>query len=191
MEIVDAQVHIWPPESPERPWIETAHLFTHGAEFSTDALLAQMDEAGVDAAVLVPPAFEGDRNDYCLDAARAHLEEALAGAADLCDPEIVLGIHSSLAFALGRMGDLDGAEKLLHAAESIAAPTERARLMAQRGVVSYLRGDLARGAEVEALGDVGGLSLGDPEGSGVVDDDTADAERLDGVGDLERGAVHA
>ena len=31
-----------------------------------------MDRAGVDRAILVPPSFEGDRNDYALEAARKH-----------------------------------------------------------------------------------------------------------------------
>lgn len=83
-----------------------------------------------------------------LDHARRHLEEALAGADELGDPEMLVGIHSSLAFTLGRLGDLEGAEKLLAGAEVIADPIERARLMAQRGVVAYLRGELARGADV-------------------------------------------
>lgn len=87
MEIIDAQVHIWPPESADRPWIETAHLFNHGAEFSTETLLAEMDAAGVDAAVLVPPSFEGDRNDYCLEAARAHPDRfAVMGRITVPDP---------------------------------------------------------------------------------------------------------
>jgi predicted TIM-barrel fold metal-dependent hydrolase len=30
-----------------------------------------MDEAGVDRAIIVPPSWEGDRNDYALDAAGA------------------------------------------------------------------------------------------------------------------------
>jgi predicted TIM-barrel fold metal-dependent hydrolase len=34
-----------------------------------EKLLAWMDEAGVDAAILVPPSLEGDRNDLALDAA--------------------------------------------------------------------------------------------------------------------------
>lgn len=72
MEIIDAQVHVWPPETPDRPWIPTASSFSHGAEFPVEDLLAQMDQAGVDGAVLVPPSFEGDRNDYCLAAAAAH-----------------------------------------------------------------------------------------------------------------------
>lgn len=87
MEIIDAQVHIWPPEAPDRPWIETAHLFNHGAEFSTERLLKEMDAAGVDAAVLVPPSFEGDRNDYCLEAARQHPDRfAVMGRISVTDP---------------------------------------------------------------------------------------------------------
>lgn len=39
---------------------------------SYEMLRAMMAEAGVDAAVLVPPSWEGDRNDYCLEAARAY-----------------------------------------------------------------------------------------------------------------------
>jgi predicted TIM-barrel fold metal-dependent hydrolase len=37
-----------------------------------DMLLAEMDKAGVDKAVLVPPSLDGDRNDLCLAAAAAH-----------------------------------------------------------------------------------------------------------------------
>jgi predicted TIM-barrel fold metal-dependent hydrolase len=37
-----------------------------------DMLLARMDAAGVDRAVLVPPSLDGERNDLCLAAAVAH-----------------------------------------------------------------------------------------------------------------------
>lgn len=37
-----------------------------------DMLLAAMDAAGVDRAVLVPPSLDGERNDLCLAAAEAH-----------------------------------------------------------------------------------------------------------------------
>ena len=40
------------------------------APFSKDDLLAEMDAAGVDRAVIVPPSWEGDRNDLALAAAR-------------------------------------------------------------------------------------------------------------------------
>jgi predicted TIM-barrel fold metal-dependent hydrolase len=35
-------------------------------------LLNAMDEVGVDGAILVPPSFDGDRNDYALEAASKH-----------------------------------------------------------------------------------------------------------------------
>ena len=37
-----------------------------------EKLLAHMNQAGVDRALLVPPSLDGDRNDLCLAAARAH-----------------------------------------------------------------------------------------------------------------------
>jgi L-fuconolactonase len=45
-----------------------------------------MDSAGVDRAVLVPPAWEGDRNDYALSAAAAHPGRfGVMGRIDLTD----------------------------------------------------------------------------------------------------------
>lgn len=73
MLIVDAQVHIWAADTPERPWPEGRGAQAHRAEpFSVDDLLGEMDRAGVDRAVLVPPSWEGDRNDLAIEAARAH-----------------------------------------------------------------------------------------------------------------------
>jgi len=40
--------------------------------FSIEQLVPMMDEAGVDRAVIVPPSWEGDRNDYALEAVRKH-----------------------------------------------------------------------------------------------------------------------
>lgn len=68
--IVDSQVHIWADNTPERPWADgmegRAHL---PYALSAERLLAKMDEAGVDRAILVPPSLEGGRNDLCLQAA--------------------------------------------------------------------------------------------------------------------------
>ena len=73
MLIVDAQLHIWGADTPERPWPEygrgNAHRPVH---FTQDDALREMDAAGVDRAVIVPPSWEGDRNDLALTAARAH-----------------------------------------------------------------------------------------------------------------------
>lgn len=73
MLIVDAQVHIWGADTPERPWpAGHAHRAHRPAPFSKDDLLAEMAAAGVDRAVIVPPSWEGDRNDLALAAAAAH-----------------------------------------------------------------------------------------------------------------------
>jgi predicted TIM-barrel fold metal-dependent hydrolase len=73
MKIIDAQVHVWLPETPDRPWPQGGAARAQ-LPYALDypKLLAKMDEAGVDGAVLVPPSWEGDRNDHALAAAAAH-----------------------------------------------------------------------------------------------------------------------
>jgi predicted TIM-barrel fold metal-dependent hydrolase len=68
--IVDAQVHVWGASTPERPW--PARAEPHRAPLGKDELSSEMAKAGVDRAVLVPPSWEGDRNDLALEAAQAH-----------------------------------------------------------------------------------------------------------------------
>ena len=66
MLIVDAQVHIWssgPPTNPNHRQVNT---------FSKDELLREMDEAGVDAAVLHPPGWDPNGNEVAVEAAREH-----------------------------------------------------------------------------------------------------------------------
>ncbi|HVY57438.1 MAG TPA: amidohydrolase family protein [Xanthobacteraceae bacterium] len=81
VKIVDSQVHIW--ES--LPGADS-----HAGEprhFTYEELLQQMDAAGVDAAILVPRAFEGARNDYALEAVRKHPDRfAVMGRISLDDP---------------------------------------------------------------------------------------------------------
>jgi L-fuconolactonase len=68
--ICDAQVHVWAANTPERPW--PARAEPHRAPLGKEELLAEMDKAGVDRAILVPPSWEGDRNDLANDAAASH-----------------------------------------------------------------------------------------------------------------------
>jgi predicted TIM-barrel fold metal-dependent hydrolase len=69
--IVDSQVHIWKPDSPDRPWVP--NITPQLAEpFTIEKLVPMMDEAGVDRAIIVPPSWEGDRIDYALEAARRY-----------------------------------------------------------------------------------------------------------------------
>jgi predicted TIM-barrel fold metal-dependent hydrolase len=86
--IVDGQVHIWLPNTPERPWLPPSpDLPTpHRAEpFTREQLLHEMDAAGVNRVVLVTPLWEGVRNDYVLDSARAHPKRL--GVMGRLDPE--------------------------------------------------------------------------------------------------------
>lgn len=71
MRIVDSQVHIWGANTPERPWPARAH--SHGSvPLEADELLRRMNAAGVERAILVPPSWEGDRNDLAVAAAQLH-----------------------------------------------------------------------------------------------------------------------
>lgn len=69
--IVDSQVHIWQGNTPEHPWVpgSTAQM---PEPFTIEKLIAAMDEAGVDRAVIVPPSWVGDRLDYALEAAKRY-----------------------------------------------------------------------------------------------------------------------
>ena len=74
MRIVDAQVHIWAANTPERPWavLDPPYIPHRPVPFSKDDLLREMDGAGVYRVALNPPPLEGWRNDLALEAARLH-----------------------------------------------------------------------------------------------------------------------
>lgn len=73
--IVDSQVHIWYPNTRERPWPQaSAEYKPHRgrSSFVVEDLLAEMRAAGVDRAILVPPVFEGYYNDKAIEAAKLY-----------------------------------------------------------------------------------------------------------------------
>jgi L-fuconolactonase len=85
--IVDAQVHIWAASTPDRPW-PARHPPHRATPITAEELLAEMKTSGVDRAILVPPSFEGDRNDVCCAAAQAHPDRfAVMGRLDPVAPE--------------------------------------------------------------------------------------------------------
>jgi len=88
MTIIDAQVHIWPPETAERPYIkEDASKPHRSVPLTDDRLLEEMKIAGVDRVILVPPSWEGYRNDYALEAAQKYPDRfAVMGKVPLNDP---------------------------------------------------------------------------------------------------------
>jgi L-fuconolactonase len=70
MTIIDAQIHLWPPDVSTRPWPPGGNARQHGPALSPEQALMVMDDAGVDRTVLVPPSWPGDDNAYSLEAAR-------------------------------------------------------------------------------------------------------------------------
>ncbi len=71
MLITDSQVHVWGANTPERPWPGRAHA-QREIPLGHEELLQEMDAAGVDRVVIVPPSWEGERNDLALAAVKAH-----------------------------------------------------------------------------------------------------------------------
>ncbi len=89
MHIVDTQVHIWGADTPQRPWPK--RQAPHRPQpITKDDLLQEMKVAGVERAVLVPPGWEGDRNDLALEAARLHPDRfVVMGRLDTDDPKVI------------------------------------------------------------------------------------------------------
>lgn len=68
--ITDAQVHLWEVDRPDRPWPVGQARPPHRTNgFSAEQMLAEMDAAGVDRAVVVPPHWVGNDNETALQAA--------------------------------------------------------------------------------------------------------------------------
>jgi predicted TIM-barrel fold metal-dependent hydrolase len=69
--IVDAQIHLWKAESEDWKWVPGA-VPQLPVPFTIERAISMMDEAGVDRAVIVPPGWPGDRNDYALEAVKRY-----------------------------------------------------------------------------------------------------------------------
>lgn len=84
--IIDSQVHIWRAATPERPWF--SEKSTMPDPFGYDDLRKIMREAGVDRAVLVPPAWEGGVSDFALEGAARHPNRFIVmGRVDVENPD--------------------------------------------------------------------------------------------------------
>ncbi len=85
--IVDLQVHQWKAQSADRPW-PPGRAPQLPEPFGYDKLLPMMNEAGVDRVVIVPPSWEGERNDYALEAAGKYPDRfAVMGRILLSSPQ--------------------------------------------------------------------------------------------------------
>ena len=66
MLIVDAQIHIWRNHKPTNP------NHRQVTDFTADDVLKEMDEAGVNAAMIHPPGWDPDSGVLAIEAARQH-----------------------------------------------------------------------------------------------------------------------
>ncbi len=85
--IVDAQIHLWKAESDDWKWVPGMKPQLP-EPFTIERALPLMDEAGVDRAVVVPPSWPGDRNDYAIEAAKRYPNRfAVMGRIPLQNPK--------------------------------------------------------------------------------------------------------
>jgi predicted TIM-barrel fold metal-dependent hydrolase len=81
MLIVDAQVHVWGSGTPLAHHRQTS-------SYSVDDLLKEMDEGGVDAAIIHPPGWDPNSAALALEAARRHPNRlAILGKVPVDDPQ--------------------------------------------------------------------------------------------------------
>ena len=69
--IVDSQIHMWPANRPDRPWVPGARPQLP-EPFTIERVVPMIDEAGVDRVIIVPPTLEGYRLDYAEEAVRRY-----------------------------------------------------------------------------------------------------------------------
>lgn len=87
MKIIDTQIHAFYPNTPSRPWPEGA-TSPHGPQYTIEQAREVMDANGVQAAILVPPSWNGWDNQYSLDAAVAEPTRfGVMGRFDIAAPD--------------------------------------------------------------------------------------------------------
>ncbi|MBI4528122.1 MAG: amidohydrolase [Deltaproteobacteria bacterium] len=69
--IVDSQIHMWPANRPDRPWVPGSRAQLP-EPFTIERVVPMMDDAGVDRVVIVPPSLEGERIDYAQEAVKRY-----------------------------------------------------------------------------------------------------------------------
>src|SRR5437660_889088 len=69
--IVDSQIHMWPANRPDRPWVAGTRPQLP-EPFTIERVVPMIDDAGVDRVVIVPPTLEGDRLDYAQEAVQRY-----------------------------------------------------------------------------------------------------------------------
>lgn len=86
----DAQVHIWEVDRPDRPWPNRpSGPLQKPNGYSAEEMLAEMEVAGVDRALLVPPTYVGEGNETALEVHQRYPTRfAIMGRFDIKRPDM-------------------------------------------------------------------------------------------------------
>ena len=88
--IIDSQVHLWRADSPDYPWPKDRpnERVQREEPCHAEEILALMDGAGVDRAIIVPPIWAGDDNKAAMGWALEYPDRlAIMGRFDLWNPD--------------------------------------------------------------------------------------------------------
>ena len=90
MLITDAQVHIWEEDRPDRPWPRRDIGVPQKPNgYSAEEMLSEMQAAGVDRAVLVPPTYVGEGNETAIEVQQKYPTRfAIMGRFDIRRPDM-------------------------------------------------------------------------------------------------------
>lgn len=85
--IIDSQIHLWGPDSPERPWPENVKPDVE-PPLTAERFIPMMDEIGVSRAIIAPPGVSGFDPGYALECAAKFPDRlAVTSRWTLDDPE--------------------------------------------------------------------------------------------------------
>jgi predicted TIM-barrel fold metal-dependent hydrolase len=180
--IVDSQVHLWKAETPDWRWVP-GRVAQLPEPFTIERLVPLMDEAGVDRAVIVPPSWPGDRNDYALEAVKRYPGRfAVMGRIPLEKPESaallpkwreqpgMLGVRLTFHRAQSALLESGAADWFWPAAEKAGLPV----MFLTSGQTSLFARIAERHPQLTLIIDHMGVGVGlrpRPDASGVVRND--------------------
>lgn len=177
--IVDSQIHLWPANTPERPWVPGTRPQLP-EPFTIERVIPMLDEAGVDRVVIVPPTLEGERLDYAQEAvnrypgrfaimARIPLDkpDRAQRLASLRDQPGVLGVRLNFVGQQAAWLNDGTADWFWSAAEKASLPV----MFLTSGQTSLFAGIAERHPQLTLILDHMGVGAGlrpHPDSSGVV-----------------------
>jgi L-fuconolactonase len=168
MYITDSQVHLYLPNTPERPWIQP--MDSQVAEFLPETLIRLMEDAGVQRAAIVPPIWAGLDNVQCLKWSQEFPGRfGIMGRFDFANPDRsrletwldepgMIGIRLSGQLNTGEWLDLDQFDWFWSAVERFGIPV---MILVGRDRIKLVNSVAERHPEATILIDHFAVTIGD------------------------------